>query len=185
MKILIACEKSGIVRDAFSALGHDAWSADVLPTERPGNHLQCDVREVLHQGWDMMIAHPPCQYLSRAGARWKSPERDQAAINAFNFVMELWNAPIPAIAIENPIGRLNTLFRYPDQVIHPYFFGDPYTKATCLWLKGLPVLLYTLICTDPFVNWTEYARHGPNKASSRSKTFPGIARAMAAQWGQL
>lgn len=180
MRVLIACEQSGIVRNAFRAAGHDAWSCDIVPTDLPGQHIIQDVRNVLDHGWDMMIAHPPCTYLSYAGARWFSqPGRMDKARDAARFVQTLWAAPIPLIAIENPHGLLSKWWRLSDQVIQPWQFGDPMTKQTHLWLKGLPPLLHTLICTDPFINWTEY---GHRSAKARSKTFPGIAAAMAQQW---
>lgn len=185
MKILIACEFSGIVRDAFLAKGHDAWSCDLIPTERPGPHIINDVRNVLCDGWDMMIAHPPCTYLSYAGNRWlKQPGRLVKAQEAMQFIRSLWDAPIPMIAIENPRGYTWKWWKTPDQIIEPYHFGDPMTKATCLWLKGLPPLMASLICSDPFVNWSKKGRHGHN-GKSRSRTFPGIARAMADQWGSI
>lgn len=183
MKVLIACEFSGTVRDAFAALGHDAWSCDLRPTESPGNHLQCDIREVLNDGWDLMIAHPPCQYLSYAGMRWfkTQPDRMDNAKAAFDFFMMMVKAPIPMIAVENPRGFTSKWYRKPDQVIEPYHFGEPMTKATCLWLKELPPLMATLIITNPVVNWTTY--RGSHNGKARSRTFPGIAAAMAKQWG--
>jgi len=133
MKILIACEYSGTVREAFKALGHDAWSCDILETEIPGNHLQCDVREIIEDGWDMMIAHPPCTHLAVSGARWfKYKQREQA--EALEFVLLLMNAPIPRIAIENPISIISSRIRKPDQIIQPWQFGHGETKSTCLWL---------------------------------------------------
>src|SRR3989304_8828958 len=141
MKILVACEFSGIVRDAFIRKGHDAWSCDFLPSEKSGNHIQGDVIPILEEQWDILIAHPPCTYLSRAGARWwKDPSREIHAKLAFEFVKLLANCNIQKIAIENPIGKLNKLWRYPDQTIQPWQFGHPYSKATCLWLKNLPLL---------------------------------------------
>lgn len=197
MRVLIACEFSGIVRDAFIAAGHDAVSCDLLPTERSGPHMQDDVRRQLDDGWDLMIAHPPCTYLSRAGARWwKAPGRLELTLEAAAFVRRLWDAPIPRVAIENPIGRLNSLWRYPDQTVQPWMFGDPYTKATCLWLRGLPPLLPTLI-TEERTAWLpsnvgagrrkgQRSQPGIAKtAKDASRTFPGIAAAMAAQWGSL
>ena len=182
MRVLVACEFSGVVRDAFAARGHDAWSCDILPTERPGQHYQCDVREVLGMGWDLMIAHPPCTYLSYAGARWfkVQPDRYDKAREAYKFVKMLADAEVPKIAIENPRGLLTKWHGKPSQVIQPYQFGDAFTKYTCLWLTGLPPLLYTCIEVNRFVNWTEL---GPRSAKDRSRTFPGIAEAMAAQWG--
>jgi hypothetical protein len=198
MKVLIACEFSGIVRDAFKHAGHDAWSCDLLPTERPGQHLQQPVEQILDAGWDLMIAHPPCTYLSRAGARWwNQPERQKLADAAAEFVFMLRDAPIPRIAIENPIGQLNKRWRYPDQTIQPWQFGHPYTKATCLWLKNLPPLEPTLIHPGPYqaflrsnTGWN--ARKGGktqrgvvHSPKDASRTFQGIALAMAAQWGSL
>jgi site-specific DNA-cytosine methylase len=182
MRVLVACEFSGIVREAFAARGHDAWSCDLLPSELPGQHYQCDVREVLGLGWDLMVAHPPCTYLSYAGLRWfkVQPGRMDRAEQARDFVMLLASAPIEKIAIENPKGFLNKWYRRPDQIIQPYQFGEPFTKLTCLWLKNLPPLLYTCIELDRMVNWTEF---GHRSAKERSRTFPGIAAAMAAQWG--
>jgi hypothetical protein len=194
MKVLIACEFSGIVRDAFAAKGHDAWSCDLLPSERNGQHIQGNVLEILDQGWDLMIAHPPCTYLSRAGARWwKSAERQELAKRAHAFVLSLWNAPIQRIAIENPIGQLDKKWRVADQKVEPHQFGDPYSKATCLWLKGLPLLMDTLQCNkyEPWVACNRSARKRQglpilgkvNGGKEASRTFPGIAQAMADQWG--
>lgn len=182
MKVLIACEYSGIVREAFAARGHDAWSCDILPTERPGNHLQCDVREILNDGWDMMIAHPPCTYTSIAGNRWfkVQPDRMDKARAGYEFFMQMVNAPISKICVENTRGLLWQWYRKPDQIVHPCDFGHPMTKATCLWLKNLPPLMATLIMGDPLVNWTKYK--GSHNGKARSKTFEGIALAMAAQW---
>ena len=139
MKILIACEYSGTVREAFSKLGHDAWSCDILETEIPGNHLQCDVREILDDGWDMMIAHPPCTHLAVSGARWFKDKKVEQA-EALEFVRLLLNAPIERIALENPISIISSHIRKPDQIIQPWQFGHGETKATCLWLKNLPKL---------------------------------------------
>jgi hypothetical protein len=194
VRVLIACEFSGIVRDAFAALGHDAWSCDLQPTERPGQHIIGDVLEVLADSWDLMVAHPPCTYLSRAGARWwKETGRAELATAARDFVVALWQAPIPRVAIENPIGRLNQLWRYPDQTIEPWYFGDPYTKRTCLWLRGLPPLMSTTIHTQtmPWVQGSSFARVSRTRRpkeiargqAERSLTPPGLAAAMADQWG--
>lgn len=183
MKILVACEYSGIVRDAFLARGHDAMSCDFLPSERPGPHHQGDVLDILGDGWDTMIAHPPCTDLAVSGARW-FPEkiadgRQQAAID---FFMALANAPIPRIAIENPVCIMSSKWRKPDQVIQPWQFGHGETKATCLWLKNLPKLFSTDI-----VEGREQRIHkmppGPDRWKERSRTFQGIADAMAEQWG--
>jgi len=203
MKVLIACEFSGIVRDAFLAHGHDAVSCDLLPTERPGPHIQGDVLEHLGDGWDLMIAHPPCKYLSRAGARfWNQAGRRKKQREAMAFFMELWNAMIPRTCIENPVGYPWTAFRRPDQTIDPYMFGDPVRKRTCLWLRSLPPLTdntglfpagKTRPCQPPkpvFVDSNGKARHfvdsvsnTPDRAKIRSRTFQGIASAMAEQWG--
>jgi hypothetical protein len=196
-KVLIACEFSGIVRDAFTAVGCDATSCDLLPNERPGKHIQGDVLKILGEGWDLMVAHPPCTYLSRAGARWwKVPGRQRLADLAAEFVFNLRDANIPRIAIENPIGQLNSRWRYPDQTIQPWQFGESYSKATCLWLKNLPPLsptkiLETFVPLLPSnVGWgarkgQKHSRGVTNSAKVASRTFPGIAQAMAEQWGVM
>ena len=197
MRVLIACERSGRVRESFRELGHDAWSADLEPAEDGStHHLQGDVLAHLGDGWDLMIAHPPCTYLSRAGARWwKDMTRHQKALEAAAFVLALWNAPIERIAIENPIGKLNQFWRYPDQTINPYQFGDPYSKATCLWLKNLPPLMDTLVCAE-YTPWVACNRSARKRAGlpilgktsggiDAARTFPGVAKAMAAQWGGI
>jgi len=181
MRVLIACEFSGIVRDAFSARGHDAWSCDLLPTERPGKHAQDDVLAIIDDGWDLMIAHPPCTHLAVSGARWfKDKQNEQAA--ALDFVRLLMDAPIERIAIENPVSIISSRIRKPDQIIQPWQFGHGETKATCLWLKNLPNLLPTNI-----VDGREARIHkmppGPDRWKERSRTFQGIAEAMADQWG--
>lgn len=185
MRVLVACEYSGKIRNAFAALGHDAWSCDLLPTELPGNHYQGDVRDILNDGWDLMIAHPPCQFLSYAGCRWfkVDPTRWDKAREAFSFFMEMVNAPIPRIAVENSRGYAWQWYRRPDQIFHPYHFGEPATKATCLWLKNVPPLLYTCIHTDPEVNWTRNGKNGHN-GKGRAKTFDAVAAAMAHQWSR-
>jgi hypothetical protein len=196
MRVLIACEFSGVVRRAFRELGHDAWSADLQPAEDGSrHHLEGDVLPWLKADWDLMVAHPPCTYLSRAGARWwKDPERRAKADAAAAFVMALWNAPIPCIAIENPIGQLNQRWRYPDQTIQPWQFGHPFTKATCLWLKNLPPLMSTIHTAqrEPLIraNTSHRSRNGiPQRKGAltggleAARTFEGIAGAMAAQWG--
>jgi hypothetical protein len=199
MRVLVACEFSGIVRDAFIARGHDAWSCDLLPSERPGPHIEGDaIRAAYSGGWDLMVAHPPCTYLSRAGARWwKVPGRQELALEAFAFVRSLWAAPIPRVAIENPIGMLNRLWRYPDDTIDPFLFGDPYRKRTCFWLRGLAPLMATGITAERRYWMDSYpgrqtpgfdyckVRGPARSARDRSRTFPGIAAAMADQWGSL
>lgn len=181
MRVLIACEFSGIVRDAFRERGHDAWSCDLLPSERPGPHHQSDALTVARAvRWDLMVAHPPCTYLTRAGDRWHQ-DSDQRVLAAA-FVVELMRCPIPRIAIENPRGALTRLWRRPDQVIQPWMFGHGETKATCLWLKNLPPLMATAVDTgrEPRVH---HAAPGPDRWKVRSRTLPGIADAMADQWG--
>lgn len=182
MRVLVACEFSGIVRDAFRALGHDAWSCDLLPTERPGPHYQEDVREVIaDMQWDLMIAHPPCTHLAVSGARWWKDKLFEQG-EALDFVRFLMDAPIPRIAIENPVSKISTAIRKPDQIIQPWQFGHGETKATCLWLKGLPKLVPTDI-----VDGREARIHkmppSADRWKERSRTYQGIADAMAAQWG--
>jgi site-specific DNA-cytosine methylase len=183
LKVLVACEFSGAVRDAFSALGHEAWSCDLLPSERPGNHIIGDVRAVMHDAWDLMIAHPPCTHLAVSGARWFSAKRAEQA-EALEFVRALLDAPIPRIALENPISIISSRIRKPDQIIQPWQFGHGETKATCLWLKNLPKLVPTDV-----VPGREARVHrmppGPDRWRERSRTFEGIAWAMAVQWGAL
>ena len=184
MRVLVACEYSGIVRDAFIEAGHDAMSCDLLPTEKPGPHYEGDVRDVLHAGWGLMIAHPPCTHLAVSGARW-FPEKREAGLQqaAVSFVRELAAAPIPRIAIENPVSVLSSLWRKPDQTLQPWHHGHGETKAICLWLKNLP----TLEPTD-IVEGREARVHrmppGLNRAKERSRFYPGIAAAMAEQWGR-
>ena len=180
--MLIACEFSGRVRDAFLARGHDAWSCDLDGTERKGPHIQGDVLEHLGDGWDLMIAHPPCTYLAVSGARWFREQKDKQA-QALDFVRSLLEASIPRIALENPVSVISTRIRKPDQIVHPWMFGDPETKATCLWLKGLPVLMPT----NPVKPNGKSAIHnespGWERRRKRSRTFKGLAQAMAEQWG--
>jgi hypothetical protein len=185
MKVLIACEFTGVVRDAFLEHGHDAVSCDLLPSENPGPHIQEDVLLHLDEGWDLMIAFPPCTHLCRAGARfWAQKKADGRMGAAIRFVKQLRYAPIPKIAIENPTGVLWKALRKPDQIIEPYMFGDPYQKKTCLWLYGLPRLTPTKI-VQPVHHWvdTGTTRGMCRSSKDRSRTFPGIARAMAEQWG--
>ena len=191
MKILIACEYSGIVRTEFEKLGHDAWSCDLLPTELPGKHIVGNVLDFLDEDWDMMIAHPPCTHLAVSGARWFSlKEKEQG--EALEFVKQLMDAPIPRIAIENPISIISTRIRKPDQIIQPWMFGHSESKATCLWLKNLPPLDPTNILTRIGKRWDNQTPSGQNKLGPskdrwkiRSKTYTGIAKAMAKQWGSV
>lgn len=182
MNVLIACEFSGVVRDAFLEQGHHAISCDLLPSERPGPHHQGNVVHLLDDGWDMMIAFPPCTYLSYAGNRhWNAPGREERRLQALEFVRLLMNAPIPRIAIENPKGCISTVIRREDQVIQPWMFGHPYTKYTCLWLKNLPPLMAT--CVVPYrTDFVLSAKRLGGRSKNRSRTFSGIAQAMAAQW---
>ena len=181
MRVLIACEESGTVRDAFIKRGHDAISCDIIPTSSPGPHIQGDVLEVINDGWDMMIAFPPCTHLAVSGARWFK-DKQQEQKEAIRFFMSLAMAAIPETAIENPISIMSTRYRKPDQIIQPWQFGHGETKATCLWLHELPLLEPTNI-----VEGREARIHrmppGPDRARLRSKTFQGIADAMAEQWG--
>ncbi len=227
MRVLVACEFSGIVRDAFRALGHDAWSCDLLPTEQPGPHILGDVIQHLSDGWDLMIAHPPCTHLAVSGARHfaakRADGRQQAAVD---FFLALTDAPIARLCIENPVCIMSRIWRKPDQIIQPYQYGHPESKKTCLWLKGLPTLVPTKII-DPvwmkepdffgtpggdyrdakgkryspthylmvrtqLVRWENQTPSGqnrlgpsPDRAKIRSRTYQGIANAMADQWGNL
>jgi len=183
MKVLVACEFSGVVRDAFIARGHDAWSCDLLATESPGPHYETDVLNVLNAGWDLMIAHPPCTHLAVSGARWfKDKQVEQAA--ALDFVRVLLNAPVDRIALENPISVISSRIRKPDQIVQPWQFGHGETKATCLWLKNLPKLTPTHI-----VSGREARVHklppSADRWKLRSVTYKGLAEAMADQWGTL
>lgn len=200
MKVLIACEFSAIVRDAFRARGHDAWSCDLLPTEGdPTWHIQGDVRAILSDGWDLMIAHPPCTYLCSSGLHWnkRRPGRALQTEESLRFVQLLLDAPIPRIALENPVGCINTRIRKPDQVVQPWQFGDDASKTTCLWLKGLPLLKHTNVLEPEAFQengrprWRNQTGTGQNKLGpsptrekERSRTYQGIADAMADQWGQ-
>ncbi len=187
VKVLVACEFSGIVRDAFTAAGHEAWSCDYRPTERPGNHIQGSVleHEIVTRGWDLMIAHPDCTYLAVSGAKHMSIEwREEAQLAALHFVKALWKFPIARIAIENPIGRLSSLWRGPTQIVEPFHFGDPFKKATCLWLKNLPTLTPTNdLGKGRQACWKEPP--GPDRKKNRARTYQGIADAMAQQWGDI
>ena len=180
MKILVACEFSGTVRDAFVAKGHDAMSCDLLDTEKPGPHYKGNVFDILGDGWDMMIAHPPCTHLAVSGARWfKHKQKEQQ--EALEFVGKLLDAPITKIALENPISIISTYFRRPDQIIQPWQFGHGETKATCLWLKNLPKLKPTNIVEGREQRiWKMPPSY--DRWKERSRTFQGIADAMAEQW---
>lgn len=183
MKVLIACEFSGIVREAFKKRGHDAWSCDLLPTEIPGQHIRDDVLKHLDDGWDMMIAFPPCTDLAVSGARWfKYKQQEQK--ESIKFFMALVNADIPKIAIENPIGVMSTYYRKPDQIIQPWMFGHGETKATCFWLKNLPLLKPTNI-VEGRIHRVHREPPSPERWKNRSRTFQGIADAMATQWSDL
>jgi len=203
MKVLIACEYSGVVRDAFIKKGHDAISCDLLPSESDfGDHYQGDLFEIAEKyEWDLIIAHPPCTYLTVTGNKWFKPEfkkrfptREQDRKNAIAFFMKIINLKAKKIAVENPIGIMSTVYRKPDQIIHPFMFGDPERKGTCLWLKGLSKLIPTKIVTPIIINhksgktdsrWHyETMKLKPHdRMKARSKTFQGIANAMADQWG--
>lgn len=200
MRVLVACEFSGVVRNAFTLLGHDAASCDLLPSETPGKHYQCDIRDVLWSipafaTFDLMIAHPPCTYLSVSGLHWNKrvPGREQKTEEALEFVRKLMDAPISRICIENPISCISSRIRKPDQIIQPWYFGDDASKATCLWLKNLPPLKDTnRLPGDKRTRRANQTPSGQNKlgpsptrAAERSKTYPGIALAMAEQWGSL
>lgn len=208
MRVLVACEYSGTTRSAFERLGWDAWSCDMLPTETPGNHYQGDVTDILGNDWDLLIAHPPCTYLTYAGMRqWYDDGRAMKRIEAAKFFMQMYEAPVPHICVENPQGIMTKLFREPDMTVHPYYFGEPEMKRTCFWLKNLPVLQYQLeddlfaertatdkpeptqiqICkkTGRKKNryWTDNMLAGRFKTGhEKSKSFPSIANAMAEQW---
>jgi len=181
MRVLVACEYSGKVRDAFIAKGHDAWSCDLLPTDSEGQHIQGDVLDILDDGWDMMIAHPPCTHLAVSGARWFKDKQEEQK-EALEFVRQLLDAPIDRIALENPISVISSKIRKPDQIIQPWQFGHGETKATCLWLKNLPLLVPTDI-----VEGREARVHkmppSPDRWKLRSTTMQGIANGMSEQWG--
>ena len=195
LSILVACESSGTVRDALTALGHTAMSCDLLPSETPGWHYQGDVREVLEDYWDLMIAHPPCTYLSASGMHWttrglRDPKLTEEALD---FVRLLLDAPIPKIAVENPVGAISKRIRPADQYVHPYQFGDDASKKTGFWLKGLPILVPTDRIPPRLINgkerWGNQTDSGQNRLGpsegrwkERSKTYPGLAAAMALQW---
>lgn len=193
MKVLVACEYSGRVRDAFIAAGHEAMSCDLLPTESPGPHYQGDVFDIIDQGWDLMVAHPPCTYLAVSGLHWNKriPGRAEKTEEALEFVQRLLNADIEKIALENPISCISSRIRKPDQIIQPWQFGHPESKRTCLWLKNLPPLQHTNVLQRPESGkWHNQTPSGNNKLGpspdrwkKRSLTYLGIAQAMADQWG--
>ncbi len=198
MKVLVACEYSGTVRDAFIRAGHDAISCDLLPTDAPGPHYQGDVGDVLGDNWDLMVAHPPCTYLSVSGMHWTTRGlRDpQLTTDALAFVRLLMNAPIPRIAIENPVSIISSQIAKPDQIIQPWMFGHDASKKTCLWLKGLPSLTPTQTIAPRMVNgkprYGNQTDSGQNRLAPsadrwkiRSETYSGIADAMANQWGNV
>lgn len=194
-RVLVGCESSGVVREAFRSLGHDAWSCDLQPADDGSEcHYQCDLREAVEaQPWDVLIAHPPCTYLAASGLHWNKrvAGRDALTEQALDFVRWIFALPIPRVAVENPIGCISTRIREPEQVIQPWWFGDDASKATCLWLKGLPTLMPThRLRGDRSTRRANQTASGQNKLSPspdrwklRSVTYPGIARAMAEQWG--
>lgn len=204
MKVLIACEYSGTVRDAFIKAGHQALSCDLLPTDVPGPHYQGSVFDIINDSWDLMIAHPPCTYLTATGNKWFKPEfkhrfpdREKQREDAFTFFMDLFlnrTEHIPKVCLENPVGYVSSMFRKPDQYVQPWQFGDPHSKKTGLWLRGLPLLKATKI-VDPQFHIYKDGRRDPiwhyqtmglsplERMKARSKTFQGIANAMADQWG--
>jgi hypothetical protein len=203
MKVLIACEESQVVCKEFRIKGHEAYSCDILDCSgnKPEWHIKGDVLEIINNGWDLIIAHPPCTYLTVTGNKWMKPEfkekfptRQKDRENAINFFMQIVNAKCNKIAIENPVGIMSTVYRKPDQYIHPYYFGDPHSKKTGLWLKNLPKLISTNI-VEPIMYTYKDGRKDPiwhieslkmppaERQKYRSKTFEGIALAMAEQWG--
>ena len=194
MRVIIACEFSGVVRDAFRARGHDAISCDLLPTETPGPHIEGSILDVDLSQYDLMIAHPPCTHLAVSGARYFAEKRtDGRQQAALDFVRYLLDAPVPRIALENPVSIISTSIRKPDQIIQPWQFGHPESKTTCLWLKGLPALVHTDVLPAPASGrWSNQTPGGQNKYGPspdrwklRSATYAGIAAAMADQWGRV
>jgi site-specific DNA-cytosine methylase len=192
MKVLIGCEYSGVVRDEFIRQGHNAVSVDIIDTDKPGPHIISDILAVLDQDWDLIIAFPPCTHLAGSGARWfKDKQKEQE--EALSFVRKIMEAPCDKICIENPVGVISTKIRKPDQIVQPWMFGDPYEKRTCLWLKGLPKLEATNIVQPEERHITKSGRSLPtwynippsmkDRGKIRSKTFLGLAKAMAEQWG--
>lgn len=203
MRVLVACEYSGTVRDAFKSAGHYAVSCDLLPTDAGGWHYQGSVLDIINDGWDLMIAHPPCTYLTATGNKWFKPEykdrfpdREQKRQEALAFFITLYNAPISRVCIENPVGYVSSMFKKPTQYVQPYEFGEPHSKKTGLWLRGLPPLLPTKMATpvfhtyadgrkDPIWHYQTMSLPPLERMKARSKTFKGIAEAMANQWGSL
>ena len=182
MKILVACEYSGKVRDAFIRAGHDAVSCDILPTEKPGPHYQGSILDILGDGWDMLIAFPPCTHLASSGARWFAEKRaDGRQKEGADFFMRMINAPIEHIAVENPVGIMSRIYRKPDQIIQPWQYGHGETKATCLWLKNLPLLQPTRVVEGREPRMWKLPP-SKDRAKLRSETYQGIADAMALQW---
>ena len=198
MKVLVACEFSGRVREAFRKFGHDAWSCDLLPCDdKSKHHITGDVEQILNDGWDLMLAFPPCTYLCSSGLHWNKrvEGREKKTEEALEFVRLLLNAPVNKIALENPVGRIGTAIRKADQSIHPYMFGDDASKRTCLWLKNLPLLKSTDYIEPRMIDgkarWSNQTDSGQNKLppskdrwKKRSETYQGIADAMALQWGE-
>lgn len=199
MRVLVGCERSGIVRNAFAKAGHDAWSCDTEPSRQAGNHLQCNLLDVLHDGWDLLVCHPPCTYLCVSGLHWNvcNPERQQLTEEALDFVRVLLDAPIEHICLENPVSCISTRIRRPDQIIQPYQFGEDASKTTCLWMKNLPPLKPTKRIAGRIVEWngklverwsnqTDSGQNkeppSKNRQEIRSQTYQGIADAMANQW---
>lgn len=197
LKVLVACEYSGVVRDAFNELGHTATSCDFLPTDAPGRHYQGDVRDIIKDGWDIMICHPPCKYLSVSGIHWNDRGRGwDGTDQALDFVQDLMNAEIPKICLENPVSIISSRIRKPDQIIQPWQYGHDASKKTCLWLKNLPHLNPTKIIEPRVIDgrprWGNQTDTGQNNLPPskdrwrlRSKTYSGIAKAMAATWGGI
>lgn len=199
MRVMVACEFTGTVRNAFAALGHNAWSCDLLPCD-DDKHIQADIKQVLRDApdWDLLIAHPPCTYLCSSGLHWNTrrPERREQTEEAVRFVQWLMDRPVPRVAVENPIGCISTRIRRPEQIVQPWQFGHDASKATCLWLKNLPPLTPTLTVEPRMVGdrprWANQTDSGqnrlapsPDRWAARSKTYEGIALAMAQQWGSL
>lgn len=189
LNVLVACEFSGVVRDAFAAKGFNAYSCDWAPTEKPGNHYQCDVLKILgspsdYGHFDLLIAHPPCTYLAVSGNRWMAerPERYENRLEAIRFFFDFVRSKIQYVAIENPVGVMSTIYRKPDQIIQPWQFGHPEVKATCLWLRNLPTLKPTNV-VDGRESRVHRMSPGPERQKERSRTYQGVADAMAEQWG--